>query len=721
MNNNRYLILELEGNIMNFRNTQNKVINRFSLRKLTVGLASVTLGTFFLMASGQVKADTTNDNGETTTTAKLDTTDKTTSTTNLTEEKIAATTNQQTVAVTPDKPSTDKPYYDGKQVVDTPFYNNPQGTSSDLLENKNHDGKYTIYFTAKDKSGKEYTSSYATSNSGIPYVYLNSLLDKDKDAYDPDTLALHFFYENDSSNDQSINYSIKLPSYTNAFKVGNPEATIIPDSSRKNQVSITSAKNNNYDLSKITATLDNAAASQGDWSRMYFIPVTLTVKGNDRINLSIPYKLVDTNANTKTDDYNDFDILENNQQTGKLIVRTSSYKPLVDADALPAIRTNTGNNNYQYVPDLDGKLSSPETEIVQNDFLNYYYDNPINGALSVDQSTVVGDYSYTYLKLADYEKYLTQHGYTVAFANGKPMDHYFYTLSKSGATLTNPDGSAVDKDGFYFEVVPVILLNQDQTYTTKTAPKAWNPSELVKTVADPTNYQVWDSKSNSALRRDNSKAQLTAGDFKVTVTRNGQVVSPDKDGNYDLSQAGVYTVTYSRDFNGTVISNSGTITVNPVPENNGSSDNSGSNETTTPAEPTTEPTDQTQPATNDNSTTEVEKLTPATKDDQANKNNAKNDETTAETQHLTLRHHDKQTKSVTVVAKTRQSKTNNANEGTVKALADTKANNQVNQTQALPQTGEEHGESLTIAGLIAILFGLLGFSIIDKNDKKKAN
>lgn len=712
MNNNRYLILELEGNIMNFRNTQNKVINRFSLRKLTVGLASVTLGTFFLMASGQVKAGTTD-------AANTGTPATSTVTNNLNDNGKA--TNQQTVAVTPDKPSTDKPYYDGKQVVDTPFYNNPQGTSSDLLENKNHDGKYTIYFTAKDKSGKEYTSSYATGNAGIPYVYLNSLLDKDKGAYDPDTLALHFYYENDSNDDQNINYSIKLPSYNHATKAGN---TIIPDSSRKNQVSITSAKNNNYDLSKITATLDNAAASQGDWSRMDFIPVTLTVKGNDRINLSIPYKLVDTNANTKTEDYedyNNFNILENNQRTGNLTLRTSSYKPLVDADALPVIRNNTSNNNYQYVPDLDGKFSSPETEIVQNDFLNYYFDNLINGALPVDKSTVVGDYSYTYLKLADYENYLTQHGYTIFFANGKPMDHYVYFLSKSGATKTNPDGSAVDKDGFYFEVVPVILLNQDQTYTTKTAPKAWNPSELVKTVADPTNYQVWDSISNSALRRDNSKAQLTAGNFKVTVTRNGQVVSPDKDGNYDLSQAGVYTVTYSRDFNGTVISNSGTITVNPVPENNGSSDNSGSNETTTPAEPTTEATDQTQPATNDNSTTEVEKLTPATKDDQANKNNARNDETTTETQHLTLRHHDKQTKPVTVVAKTRQSKTNNANEGTVKALADTKANNQVAHAQSLPQTGEEHGISLSIAGLIAILFGLLGFSIIDKNDKKEAN
>lgn len=671
------------------------------------------------MTSGQVKVGTTDDNDETTTLYTTDKpTDKSISQTNLAEEKAeektTATTNQQTVAVTPDKPSTDKPYYDGKQVVDTPFYNNPQGTGSDLLENKNHDGKYTIYFTAKDKSGKEYTSSYATGNAGIPHVYLNSLLDKDKGAYDPDTLALHFYYESDSNDDQNINYSIKLPSYTNAFKVGNPEATIIPDSSRKNQVSITSAKNNNYDLSKITTTLDNAAASQGDWSQMYFIPVTLIVKGNDRINLSITYKLVDTNANTKTDDYNDFDILENNQQTGKLIVRTSSYKPLVDADALPAIRTNAGNNNYQYVPDLDSKLSSPETEIVQNDFLNYYFDNPINGALPVDQSTVstvVGDYSYTYLKLADYEKYLTQHGYTVAFANGKPMDHYFYTLSKSGATLTNPDGSAVDKDGFYFEVVPVILLNQDQTYTTKTAPKAWNPSELVKTVADPTNYQVWDSKSDSAIRRDNIQAQLTAGDFKVTITRNGQVVNLDKNGNYDLSQVGVYAVTYARDFNGTVISNSGTITVNPV------TDKSGSNETST----TTEPTDQPQPATNDNAATEVEKLTPATKTDQSNKENAKDDETTTETQHLTLRHHNKQTKPVTVAAKIRQSKTNKTSQGTVRALADAKANNQVAHAQSLPQTGEEHGISLSIAGLIAILFGLLGFSIIDKIDKKKAN
>src|SRR5699024_2457036 len=142
-----------------------------------------------------------------------------------------------------------------------------------------------------------------------------------------------------------------------------------------------------------------------------------------------------------------------------------------------------------------------------------------------------------------------------------------YQLSKTGSKVVDKNGNPVQgetKGHPYFEVVPVILLNQDETYTTKTAPTAWDPSTMVNKVADPTNYRYWDQKTDSAVRKDNTAEQLTAKDFTVTITKDGQAVKPDANGKYDLSKPGIYTVTYSKDFNGTTISTSGQITVTPA-------------------------------------------------------------------------------------------------------------------------------------------------------------
>ena len=72
---------------------------------------------------------------------------------------------------------------------------------------------------------------------------------------------------------------------------------------------------------------------------------------------------------------------------------------------------------------------------------------------------------------------------------------------------------------------------------------------MVNKVADPTNYRYWDQKTDSAVRMDNTAAQLTANDFTVTITKDGKdgkVVKPDANGKYDLSKPGTYTVTYSK-------------------------------------------------------------------------------------------------------------------------------------------------------------------------------
>ncbi|HJE97350.1 MAG TPA: YSIRK-type signal peptide-containing protein, partial [Ligilactobacillus acidipiscis] len=89
-------------------------------------------------------------------------------------------------------PSKIVPSYDGTKVVDTPFYNNSRGTNSNLIDNQSKTGQYTFYFTAKDASGKEYASSYAAEKGNPTGVVLNSILDKDAGAYDPNSLEFHF-------------------------------------------------------------------------------------------------------------------------------------------------------------------------------------------------------------------------------------------------------------------------------------------------------------------------------------------------------------------------------------------------------------------------------------------------------------------------------------------------------------------------------------------------
>ena len=552
---------------MNNKNRQ-EIQNRFSLRKLTIGLASVSLGMFFMQTSNQVKADTLPAQA--------------TATTN---KKNAQGQSTATDTTTPIAPSTTVPSYDGTKVVDTPFYNNPQGTNSKLIDNESKDGQYNIYFTAKDASGKEYASSYAAEKNEPKGVVLNSILDKDAGAYDPNSLELHFYYQNNADKDQAINYTLRMPDYLNPYKAGRPESSLVPDGSRISDVKVTSKQGNTYDISSVTKTLDGVKSRDGDLRYVGDVPVNLTVKANDAINLVIPFVLNTTakKSNTTIDDHNEFSVRENNQQTGYMVVRSSTYAPLYPEDKIyPEVKV--GNNTYTHdYPDNPGAFDLDPSVYLDNDFMDGFWDGRTGvykASKPTNLNTVYNSYTYTFLLLDNYQKSLTKHGFTVAFSDGKPVPYYMYQLSKTGSKVVDKNGNPVQgetKGLPYFEVVPVILLNQDETYTTKTAPTAWDPSTMVNKVADPTNYRYWDQKTDSAVRMDNTAAQLTAKDFTVTITKDGQAVKPDANGKYDLSKPGVYTVTYSRDFNGTTISNSGQITVTSVKEPDNPSDNHNTN------------------------------------------------------------------------------------------------------------------------------------------------
>ena len=550
---------------------------RFTIKKLTIGVASVLIGFTFMGMSASandqpiLKPDTSGTN-----TVKPATDTSGTSTVKpATDTSGTNTVKPATDTTTPIAPSTTVPSYDGTKVVDTPFYNNSQGTNSNLIDNQSKTGQYTFYFTAKDASGKEYASSYAAEKNNPKGVVLNSILDKDAGAYDPNSLEFHFYYQNNTDQDQTINYTLRMADYLNPYKAGRPESSLVPDGSRISDVKVTSKQGNTYDISSVTKTLDGVKSRDGDLRYVGDVPVNLTVKANDAINLVIPFVLNTTakKSNTTIDDHNEFSVRENGQQTGYLVVRSSTYAPLFSEHKIYPL-VNVGNNNYTHdYPDNPGAFDLDPSVYLDNDFMDGFWDGRTGvykASKPTNLNTVYNSYTYTFLLLDNYQKSLTKHGFTVRFSSGKPMPYYMYQLSKTGSKVVDKNGNPVQgetKGHPYFEVVPVILLNQDETYTTKTAPTAWDPSTMVNKVADPTNYRYWDQKTDSAVRMDNTAAQLTANDFTVTITKDGKdgkVVKPDANGKYDLSKPGTYTVTYSKDFNGTTISNSGQITVTPV-------------------------------------------------------------------------------------------------------------------------------------------------------------
>lgn len=547
------------------------------MKKLTIGVASVLIGFTFMGMSASADTQTTSntsEQGNNTPEQGNNTTSQSVQLANKSSAKIPATD-----TTTPIAPSQIVPSYDGTKVVDTPFYNNPQGTNSKLIDNQSKTGQYTFYFTAKDASGKEYASSYAAEKNEPKGVVLNSILDKDAGAYDPNSLEFHFYYQNNTDQDQTINYTLRMADYLNPYKAGRPESSLVPDGSRISDVKVTSKQGNTYDISSVTKTLDGVKSRDGDLRYVGDVPVNLTVKANDAINLVIPFVLNTTakKSNTTIDDHNEFSVRENGQQTGYMVVRSSTYAPLYSEDKIyPLVnvgvsvgKDNKKHNNYTYdYPDNPGAFTLDPSVYRDEDFMNGFWEGNIyNYSTPTNKSTVYGSYTNSYLLLDKYEDYLTKHGFSVAFSNGKPVPYYLYQLSKTGSKVVDKNGNPLQsapKRLPYFEVVPVILLNQDETYTTKTAPTAWDPSTMVNKVADPTNYRYWDQKTDSAVRSNDNVAQLTAKDFTVTITKDGQAVKPDANGKYNLSTSkpGFYTVTYSRDFNGTIISNSGKVFVN---------------------------------------------------------------------------------------------------------------------------------------------------------------
>ncbi|HIX35302.1 MAG TPA: YSIRK-type signal peptide-containing protein [Candidatus Limosilactobacillus merdigallinarum] len=174
---------------------------RWGVRKLSVGVASVLLGTTFMLHSNVVSADTVSSDATTSNTAQADNKGTVTEgptykfrTSNGKDPKVPSpqpapvqknvTPTASTDAVadyTPATPTTDK------AGVTTGVYNNPLVTSSDWA--KMTHGDAIGYYTAKGKDGKTYVTGYAAAKGNSQSIF-------NVDQIDANSLEFHLLYHN---------------------------------------------------------------------------------------------------------------------------------------------------------------------------------------------------------------------------------------------------------------------------------------------------------------------------------------------------------------------------------------------------------------------------------------------------------------------------------------------------------------------------------------------
>ncbi|WP_431462838.1 YSIRK-type signal peptide-containing protein [Lactobacillus crispatus] len=195
-------------------------IPKYTLRKLSVGLASVMIGSGILMSSPKVlaatNADTANEGKSTNTNVQHGTSNQNEGESNIngqpdTAQNVPSDTAQESSDKTPTTPGNNnetpssktklakalpgtpasndiapKPTTD-KATTTTGVYNNPLATSSDWI--KMTHGKAIGYYTAKGKDGKTYVTGYAAANGKSQSIF-------NVDQIDANSLEFHLLYHN---------------------------------------------------------------------------------------------------------------------------------------------------------------------------------------------------------------------------------------------------------------------------------------------------------------------------------------------------------------------------------------------------------------------------------------------------------------------------------------------------------------------------------------------
>ena len=562
---------------------------RWGVRKLSVGVASVLLGTtFMLYGNHAVLADTVPNTSESTqggqggnavaegTPSTLnsgetgngqdetETPNNQPSNQNENQPKEVATDEKTDQSVTPTAstdytpatPTTDK------AGVTTGVYNNPLVTSSDWI--KMTHGDAIGYYTAKGKDGKTYVTGYAAAKGNSQSIF-------NVDQIDANSLEFHLIYHNGDKEVGSglwFNFADGKTLQLDTSRLGSEGLQL--KSSQQGQ-SYKWAINTGADQGiyyNSWAEYLKAHNNVGDQASQ--ISMTgVALKPDDTIEFVIPVKYIGqlsdrTQSLRFEQDIDDYGSGFNRNSAS--LYFTTVRKDLSQVKQIDLIPTEfmgeqPGQSNWKLVKEIVKDMPNGREALKVSNFP--IFKGSFNTELPKgDLPPVVYGTAQYFIDLSQIQPIFANHGYTVKYANnnGKAQEMPFYGYVTLPLALIDGGGKPVDPSIWTIQVqaVPAIILNTDQHYVADPNAKPWDPTSMIDEI-----YAA-DDAGPRKTRDQLTKLPKTDVDISYEYQAPGAATAVAVD-KVDLTKAGVYTVTYSHTYaDGRVVKNSRKVYVYDV-------------------------------------------------------------------------------------------------------------------------------------------------------------
>ena len=544
---------------------------RWGLRKLSVGVASVLLGTTFMLHSNHaVSADTVASDATPSTTTQADNkgtgTEGTTYTLQPSGDSNATTDNGKDQKVTSPQPalvqknvtptaSTDAvadytpatPTTD-KAGVTTGVYNNPLVTSSDWI--KMTHGDAIGYYTAKGKDGKTYVTGYVAAKGNSQSIF-------NVDQIDLNSLEFHLIYHNGDKEVGSglwFNFADGKTLQLDTSRLGSEGIQLKSKQGQSYKWSINTGADQGIYYNSWAEYL-KAHNNVGDQASQ--ISMTgVALKPDDTIEFKIPVKYTGqlsarTPSLTFSPHINDYG--NGFTQNWADLYFTTVKKDLSEVKQVVLLPTEfmgeqSGESDWKLVKEISKDMPNGWDAFKISNFPTYKGPFNMDSLPKGDLPSVVYGTAQYYIDLSKIQEIFANHGYTVKYANnnGKAQEMPFYAYS------TIPLAKRVDDDKpvsnypsiwvIHVQAVPAIILDKDQHYVADPNAKPWDPTSMIDEI-----YAADDAGQQRKTRDQLEKLPKTDVDISYEYQAPGAATAVAVD-KVDLTKAGVYTVTYSHTY-----------------------------------------------------------------------------------------------------------------------------------------------------------------------------
>ena len=540
---------------------------RWGLRKLSVGVASVLLGTTFMLHSNHaVSADTIASGATPSTTTQAGNTGTGTegpthtlqssgggSATNddVKDQKVTSprsapvqknVTRTALTDYTPATPTTDK------AGVTTGVYNNPLATSSDWI--KMTHGDAIGYYTAKGKDGKTYVTGYAAPNGNSQSIF-------NVDQIDLNSLEYHLIYHN---GDKEVGSGLWF-----SFADGK---TISIDTSRLGDDGPQLKSQQGWSYKWAIHTGSDGGTYYNSWAEYLKahnnvgdqaseISMTgVAIKPDDTIEFNIPVKYTGqlsarTPSLTFSPHINDYG--KGFTQNWADLYFTTVKKDLSEVKQVVLLPTEfmgeqPGESDWKLVKEISKDMPNGWDAFKISNFPTFRGSFNMDSLPKGDLPSVVYGSAQYFIDLSQIQQIFANHGYTVKYANnnGKAQEMPFYAYSTIPLAKRVDDDKPFNNDPSIWviqvQAVPAIILNKDQHYVADPNAKPWDTTSMIDEI-----YAADDAGQQRKTRDQLEKLPKTDVDISYEYQAPGAATAVAVD-KVDLTKAGVYTVTYSHTY-----------------------------------------------------------------------------------------------------------------------------------------------------------------------------